>query len=121
MSTTATITQQAERIVPLNVEANKYPKPLQPSGALDKFTFEESTPVIGREYPKVNLVDDIINAPNADELIRDLAITSASHPHSSDSPLTYDLQSHSEVSSFSAPKTTSQTNSTSSSSTASAN
>lgn len=76
MSTTATITQQAERIVPLNVETNKYPEPLKPSGALDKFTFEESTPVIGREYPKVNLVDDIINAPNADELIRDLAITS---------------------------------------------
>ncbi|KAF4426561.1 taurine dioxygenase [Fusarium acutatum] len=76
MSTTATITQQADRIVPLNVEANKYPEPLKPSGALDKFTFEESTPVIGREYPKVNLVDDIINAPNSDELIRDLAITS---------------------------------------------
>jgi hypothetical protein len=51
---------------------------LTPSGALDKFTFEESTPVIGREYPSVNLVDDIINAKNADELIRDLAITSKS-------------------------------------------
>lgn len=119
MSTTATITQQAERIVPLNVEANKYPEPLKASGALDKFTFEESTPVIGREYPKVNLVDDIINAPNADELIRDLAITSTFPPQLLNSSLT--SQSPNVVSSSSAPKTTSQTNSTSNSSTASAN
>lgn len=76
MSTT-TITATEQRSIPLQLEA-KYPKPLTPSGALDKFTFEESTPVIGREYPSVNLVDDIINAKNADELIRDLAITSKS-------------------------------------------
>ncbi|KAJ8112602.1 hypothetical protein OPT61_g5063 [Boeremia exigua] len=53
-----------------------YPSPLQKSGALDeKFQFEEATPVIGREYPTVNIVDDLLNASNADELIRDLAIT----------------------------------------------
>jgi hypothetical protein len=118
MSNTATITQQAERIVPLSVEA-KYPEPLQPSGALDKFTFEESTPVIGREYPKVNLVDDIINAPNADELIRDLAITSM--PFTCPYPTHLTSQSPNEASSSSAPKTTSQTNSTNNSSTVSAN
>ncbi|UPX20345.1 uncharacterized protein EKO05_0010580 [Ascochyta rabiei] len=57
-------------------EAKAYPSPLQKSGALDnKFEFEEATPVIGREYPKINIVDDILNASNADELIRDLAIT----------------------------------------------
>ena len=76
MSTT-TITATEQRSIPLQLET-KYPEPLTPSGALDKFTFEESTPVIGREYPSVNLVDDIINAKNADELIRDLAITSKS-------------------------------------------
>jgi hypothetical protein len=54
-----------------------YPTPLQKSGALDsRFKFEEATPVIGREYPSVNIVDDILNASNADDLVRDLAITS---------------------------------------------
>lgn len=58
-------------------DAKTYPSPLQKSGALDsKFKFEEATPVIGREYPSVNIVDDILNAADADELIRDLAITS---------------------------------------------
>ncbi|KAM0301485.1 hypothetical protein ACHAPM_005714 [Fusarium culmorum] len=75
MSTTTITETQAQRTVPISLEANKYPEPLTTSGALDKFNFEESTPVIGREYPTVNLVDDIINAKNADELIRDLAIT----------------------------------------------
>ncbi|KAJ4988289.1 alpha-ketoglutarate-dependent sulfonate dioxygenase 3 [Stagonosporopsis vannaccii] len=53
-----------------------YPSPLQKSGALDgRFKFEEATPVIGREYPTLNIVDDILQASDADELIRDLAIT----------------------------------------------
>ena len=56
--------------------ASSYPKPLQLSGALDKFAHEETTPVIGREYLNVNIVDDLLNAANADELLRDLAITS---------------------------------------------
>ncbi|PYH44698.1 TauD/TfdA dioxygenase family protein [Aspergillus saccharolyticus JOP 1030-1] len=56
-------------------EAPEYPQPLQTSGALDQFEYEETTPVIGREYPTVNIVDDLLNAPNADELVRDLAIT----------------------------------------------
>lgn len=54
----------------------KYPEPLKPSGALDQFKFEETTPVIGREFIGVNIVDDILNADNADERLRDLAITS---------------------------------------------
>lgn len=58
-------------------ETKTLPSPQIKSGALDgKFKFEETTPVIGREYPSVNIVDDLLNAPNADELIRDLAITS---------------------------------------------
>ncbi|KAF2998493.1 hypothetical protein E8E13_003319 [Curvularia kusanoi] len=57
-------------------ESKSYPSSLHKSGVLDEnFKFEEATPVIGREYPTVNIVDDILNAPNADDLIRDLAIT----------------------------------------------
>lgn len=63
-------------------ETEAYPTPLTKSGALDgKFKFEETTPVIGREYSDVNIVDDLLNAPNADELIRDLAITSKPRIH----------------------------------------
>jgi hypothetical protein len=51
--------------------------PLTKTGALDgKFKFEDTTPVIGREYLEVNIVKDLLGAPDADELIRDLAITS---------------------------------------------
>lgn len=54
-----------------------YPAPLKLSGALDTFESFDSTPVIGREFPKANLVE-WLNAPNSDELLRDLAITSKS-------------------------------------------
>lgn len=57
-----------------------YPKPLQLTGALDGFRYEETTPAIGREYTSVNIVDDILNAENADDKLRDLAITSTSTP-----------------------------------------
>jgi hypothetical protein len=58
---------------------NTLTTPVTKSGALDaKFKFEETTPVIGREYPEANIVDDILGALDADELIRDLAITSES-------------------------------------------
>lgn len=53
-------------------------KPLQPSGALEKFKYEDTTPEIGREFLNVNIVDDLLNTPNADEVLRDLAITSKS-------------------------------------------
>jgi len=53
--------------------------PLQKTGVLDSaHDFDEVTPVIGREYPTANIVDDLLNSPNADELLRDLAITSKS-------------------------------------------
>ena len=51
-------------------------EPLKLSGALDKFASEDTTPLIGREYFNVNIVDDFLNATDADELLRDLAITS---------------------------------------------
>jgi len=49
------------------------PVPLKYSGSLDHLPYFEVSPIIGREYPTVK-VTDILNAPNADELIRDFAI-----------------------------------------------
>ena len=58
--------------------------PLRKNGALDSaFAFEETTPAIGREYPTAQIVEDFLNAPNADDLLRDLAITSESSYQSS--------------------------------------
>ena len=51
-------------------------QPLKKTGIIDEFKFLESTPSLGREYPTLNIADDILKAPNADELIRDMAITS---------------------------------------------
>lgn len=61
-----------------NKEATKqhYPAPLKLSGALNHFKHEDTTPIIGREFIGVNIVDDLLNAENADELLRDVAITS---------------------------------------------
>ncbi|OAA67118.1 Taurine catabolism dioxygenase TauD/TfdA [Niveomyces insectorum RCEF 264] len=49
-------------------------EPLKLSGALDDQVAFDVTPTIGREFPKANLVE-WLNAPNADALLRDLAIT----------------------------------------------
>lgn len=53
-----------------------FPQPIRAQGHLDKFKSEVITPIIGTEFPDVNIVDDILNAPNADDLLRDLAVTS---------------------------------------------
>jgi len=47
--------------------------PLKYSGSLDRYESIDVTPVIGTEYPTANLVE-WIDAPNSDELLRDLAI-----------------------------------------------
>jgi hypothetical protein len=106
------------------LKESQYPAPLKLSGALDRFAFEESTPVIGREFPSVNIVDDLLNAPNADELLRDLAITSnalvllstniLSLPnytplHRSPGIVLTQTKSHNVVSSSSGPRITSPT------------
>ena len=44
-------------------------------GILDQFKSFDVTPAIGREYENVNL-KDWLRAPNSDDLLRDLAITS---------------------------------------------
>jgi len=48
-------------------------KPLQSSGSLDQFESFDLTPVIGTEYPNVQLTD-LIKSENVDTLLRDLAI-----------------------------------------------
>lgn len=53
---------------------SKYPQPLKLSGALDQIESFHSTPCIGTEFPKANLVE-WLRAENSDELIRDLGIT----------------------------------------------
>jgi hypothetical protein len=49
--------------------------PMKSNGSLDGYTYNDLTPCIGREFPTANLVD-IMNAPNADELLAELALTS---------------------------------------------
>jgi hypothetical protein len=81
-------------------------EPLQLSKALDEYENFDITPIIGREFPKANL-SDWLNAPNADELIRDLAITSENvSPSKMRSLRTDELQSHNAASSSSARRIT---------------
>ncbi|KZF23015.1 tfdA family taurine dioxygenase [Xylona heveae TC161] len=49
-------------------------KPLQYAGGLDSYSYSDLTPVIGREYRDVQ-VKDLLRSPNADDLIKDLAVT----------------------------------------------
>ncbi|KII91214.1 hypothetical protein PLICRDRAFT_156126 [Plicaturopsis crispa FD-325 SS-3] len=74
MATTTQAPAETQSVDPngrLSVRAST--EPLKPTGALDKFEHFEVTPVIGRQYPNVQLVD-LLNAENSDELIRELAI-----------------------------------------------
>jgi hypothetical protein len=54
---------------------SNHKEPLKLSGALDHFESFDVTPTIGREFVGVNLAK-WLRAPNSDELIQDLAITS---------------------------------------------
>lgn len=65
-----------ENDLPVQVKSQSR-EPLKPSGALKNYESFDVTPVIGREFPKARLVE-WLNAPNSDELLRDLAITSES-------------------------------------------
>lgn len=49
-------------------------KPLAYSGSLDSFLQSDLTPVIGREYERLQ-VADLLASKNSDTLIRDLAVT----------------------------------------------
>ena len=50
-------------------------EPLQLKGVLDQYDSFDVTPIIGREYPTANL-KEWLEAPNSDELLKELAITS---------------------------------------------
>ena len=71
---------QEVELVPKSISAKPLEtrqKPLSLSGALDKYESFDITPVIGKEFPKANVVE-WMNDANSDELLRDLAITSES-------------------------------------------
>jgi hypothetical protein len=48
-------------------------EPMKYGGSLDHLPYVEVTPIIGREYPSAK-IKDILNAPNAEEQLRDLAV-----------------------------------------------
>lgn len=73
-TTTELTTVVAEQTRPAE---NIRKEPLQLKGVLDQFKSFDVTPVIGKEFPEVNL-KSLLRAENSDELIRDLAITSQS-------------------------------------------
>lgn len=72
-STTETTTVVSEQTRP---KENVHKEPLQLKGVLDQFKSFDVTPVIGKEFPEINL-KSLLRAENSDELLRDLAITSA--------------------------------------------
>lgn len=82
-STMTPIAQQLENAsenIGLAGGSNLEPKatdPLKPTGVLEQCEYIDLTPVIGREYPNANLVE-WLQAPNADELLRELAYTISS-------------------------------------------
>ncbi len=79
---TSDIPLHSENGISHTTSEDKHPVPLALSGALDRFSYEDITPVIGREFLNINIVDDLLDVSNADELIRDLAITSKQyHQH----------------------------------------
>ena len=74
------IETQPQTDVPILPSKTAATKPwVQSTGILDNYESFEVTPVIGREYPHANLAD-WLKAPNADDLLRELALTSKSHP-----------------------------------------
>lgn len=70
------VTEELRADIPVHTKAQaQSQQPIQTTGALDSFKSFDVTPVIGREFPNAKLVD-WLNAPNSDDLIRDLAVTS---------------------------------------------
>ena len=68
-------TQNGAAVQNGHTNTNKVQLPLKSNGSLARYNYNDLTPNIGREFPTANLVD-MINAPNADELLTELALTS---------------------------------------------
>jgi hypothetical protein len=49
-------------------------EPLKYGGSLDQFPHEDLTPSTGTEFTLATQLSQLLKAPNADELIRDLAV-----------------------------------------------
>jgi hypothetical protein len=78
----ATTTIQASGSVSetVPIESTKtHKEPLRLQGVLDQYESFDVTPIIGQEFPRANL-KEWLEAPNSDELLRDLAITSQYSP-----------------------------------------
>jgi hypothetical protein len=69
------VNQNGHKSVNGHQSASPVTLPLASNGSLDSYNKVDLTPVIGREFPTANLVD-IMNAPNSDELLTELALTS---------------------------------------------
>lgn len=76
-STTETTTAVADQneVPSVRLQHPTHREPLKLKRVLDQFKSFDVTPVIGKEFVDVNL-KDWLRAPNSDNLIRDLAITS---------------------------------------------
>jgi len=72
-SVTETLTKKAANLV-INKDDSQPTKWLASSGSLDKFPKFDVTPVIGTEFESPIQLVDLLRAPNADQLIKDLAI-----------------------------------------------
>lgn len=59
---------------PSSVARTRLTAPLSYTGSLDTYSSDDLTPVIGREYTGLQ-VKDLLSHPEADRLIRDLAVT----------------------------------------------
>jgi alpha-ketoglutarate-dependent taurine dioxygenase len=76
MAPSATQTQTVSSIYPaIDKAKGEVARPwVKSTGVLNDYEQFDVTPVIGKEFPKANLVD-WLNAPNADDLLRELALT----------------------------------------------
>ncbi|KAI5475248.1 hypothetical protein MNV49_001695 [Pseudohyphozyma bogoriensis] len=72
MSQTQTQTQSLESAT-ASLSLRGSTVPLKSTGVLDKYSHFDNTPVIGRQFDDLQLVD-LLNAPNSDELIKELAV-----------------------------------------------
>ncbi|KAM0697589.1 hypothetical protein Q7P36_002443 [Cladosporium allicinum] len=72
---TATIQASGSVSETVPIESTKtHKEPLRLQGVLDQYESFDVTPIIGQEFPRANL-KEWLEAPNSDELLRDLAIT----------------------------------------------
>ena len=64
--------QVAEKIAALKLTGS--PAPLTLGNSLDKLTKSDLTPLIGTEFARGVQIRDLLKAPNADDILKDLAI-----------------------------------------------